>query len=359
MANMASPYRDGSRNADVLSSRDIDILRERIHLQIGKSMDTATYTIEYHIRTDVTGRQIPLLFYAVGYKSDFKVWIDDREAIPEAVPGDLKQVQRTPFASFLNYFSAGDVPGTTTLAWGPHDETQCALKDLQYFEADLSKGEHTIRVQYTADAHIYYAGWVTEYNFRYSLSPAKHWRSFGMLELTVDAEEASVDNARSVVDANVGAPYTANRDVQHWQFDHLPGDYLNIKVSPAIAPLPRLLIAIDPFWLMVLTGAVALALHLWTMKIYRKRRPGKQFSPVLAGGSIVLPLLVLLSYPGWYELIDRLIGPDAGRRGHGYSFLIVFFYPVVMPVYWLLMWPVDRAFKRNVTFRSFLRRSSR
>lgn len=177
-------------------------------------------------------------------------------------------------------------------------------------------------------------------NFRYSLSSARHWRSFGGLELTVDAGAPDI-----VLQSNTGASQITTGQVRTWQFTQLPADYLDIKATHAIAALPRALIAINPFRLMVLCGVLAAALHAWAMKSYRKRFPTRKYSPVLIIGSIVLPFGVLLSCGGWYMLIDRLIGSEAGH-GHGYSFLIVFLYPVAMPLYWLLMWIADRAFRK-------------
>lgn len=77
-ANMASPFIEGTKAASAISSRHVDILHESIFIQIDENFHTAKYKVEYTIKSDVVGKQIPLLFCAVDYKDDFCVWLDDR-----------------------------------------------------------------------------------------------------------------------------------------------------------------------------------------------------------------------------------------------------------------------------------------
>lgn len=75
---MASPFIEGTKAASAISSRHVDILHESIFIQIDENFHTAKYKVEYTIKSDVVGKQIPLLFCAVDYKDDFCVWLDDR-----------------------------------------------------------------------------------------------------------------------------------------------------------------------------------------------------------------------------------------------------------------------------------------
>src|SRR5476649_1747711 len=77
-ANMSSPYGEGTKVSSVFSSRNIDILSERIWVTVDRKFETAHYVVEYNISTDTDGRQIPLLFYAVNYHDGFKVLVDGR-----------------------------------------------------------------------------------------------------------------------------------------------------------------------------------------------------------------------------------------------------------------------------------------
>jgi hypothetical protein len=60
LANMASPIWEGTFGSSAFSSRDIDILKEKIDLKVDSDFRTAFFRIEYVIRTDRSGTQIPL-----------------------------------------------------------------------------------------------------------------------------------------------------------------------------------------------------------------------------------------------------------------------------------------------------------
>ena len=64
LANMASPIWEGTLGSSAFSSRDIDILNEKIDLKVDSGFRSAFFRIEYVIRTDRSGTQIPLLFHA-------------------------------------------------------------------------------------------------------------------------------------------------------------------------------------------------------------------------------------------------------------------------------------------------------
>jgi hypothetical protein len=58
---------------------------------------------------------------------------------------------------------------------------------------------------------------------------------------------------------------------------------------------------------------------------------------VLITGSVIIPLIVLVFYIYSFDLIDDAIGTAASRY-HGYTFLVMIFYPVLAPFYGLVMW---------------------
>ena len=62
-------------------------------------------------------------------------------------------------------------------------------------------------------------------------------------------------------------------------------------------------------------------------------------------GSIVIPFLTLLGYVYSFDLIEHSIGAEAGRH-HGYALLMMMFYPILLPLYWLSMWFFDWTFKQ-------------
>jgi hypothetical protein len=69
-ANMASPVRRGTSASAAFGSRNIDILKEVLAINLNADFKTASFTVDYFINTDTAGKQIPLLFYAENYKSE-------------------------------------------------------------------------------------------------------------------------------------------------------------------------------------------------------------------------------------------------------------------------------------------------
>ena len=59
---------------------------------------------------------------------------------------------------------------------------------------------------------------------------------------------------------------------------------------------------------------------------------------------IAVPLFILLFFIYSYSIIDFVIGKDASQR-HGYIALIIIFYPIILPFYWVLMWLIDKRIK--------------
>lgn len=48
-----------------------------------------------------------------------------------------------------------------------------------------------------------------------------------------------------------------------------------------------------------------------------------------------------------YDLIDRAIGEEAGNY-HGYTFLILLLYPLLLAIYGTIMWLADKSIKGRV-----------
>lgn len=343
---MASPIREGTSTSTAFSSRDINIAKEIIHLKIDNDFNTAKYVIEYFIKTDIAGKQVPLLFYAKDYNENFKVWVDDVETEILDIPAEYTDTKKEPFQSFSNSFSTPayeHATPTVTIYWQKNYGNNYEINELKYFEPNLSKGEHKIRVEYEAEAWTDVSDWIKEYSFRYSLSPAKYWKSFGTLEITVDAV-----SCKSSINTNLGKPTNGKLDsIAFWKFDTLPADFIIVSHIPKISQLAELLIAIDPFGLTILFAIILIVLHFFSIKKYRKNNPSKKYSLVVIIGSLVIPFIVLFFYVMSYGIIDNVIGVEAGRR-HGYTFLVIIFYPILLVIYWLIMWLIDRKIKANI-----------
>ncbi len=346
-ANMASPEITGTTGALAFSSKDIDILHEKILIRPDHAFHTATFSIIYTIRSDSSGKQIPLLFYAEAYKDDFTVRVDGRPAGLQEIPGEYTRTAHTPFEKFSAAFDKPSYQGdheNVTIWWSQATGDVYRFNELKYFEVDLDSGVHTIQVNYTAEAWQDTYDWVTEYSFPYSLSPAEHWRSFGTLEITIDASAFE-----GTITTNLGPPKTnAGDKTSTWVFDKLPQKFFAVSYTPEISSFAEMLISIGPLGLTLIFAVVVGFLHALAVRSHRKRKPRTKYSWVVIAGGIVLPFFFFIAYMYSFGLIDAAIGPHAGRY-HGYTFLVVLLYPFVMPVYWTIMWLVDRQVKNKLS----------
>lgn len=329
-ANMASPIREGALIATAFSSQNMDILKETLVITPDASFRSARFDITYHIRTDSAGRLIPLLFHAKDYLEDFRVWVDGQEVTVQPVPEHYTQPAQSPFEGFSPAFRYDSLLGTEAvyISWYQGMSQPYRLYDLQYFETDLSAGEHTIRVSYIGLAWENRSDWVKVFSLKYSLSPARHWRSFGTVQITVEAPGLNGSLTTNLGQPNEGTlPGTAK-----WTFDKLPADYVEITMQPAINSLASTLLAIGPKGLTAALALLLVALHLTGMYRFRRRKPQVKISWVMLTGGIIIPLLVLLGYMQTFGWIDAAIGPNASKY-HGYTFLVLIFYPIAIPVY--------------------------
>lgn len=345
-ANMASPIREGTKSATALSSKDIDILKEKLTVTINKEFSTADYFAEYFINSDFDGKQIPLLFFAKNYKDDFKIWVDDVEINVQIIPQDYLGYSDSTFNGFSNYFEpSSDINDRkiVKIHFERNSAREYVLSDLKYFEIDLEKGEHIIRVKYTATVWKDRSDWVNKYSFPYSLSPASHWRSFGGLEVVINSNE--FDKSYTT---NLGQPLSGDfKSSTIWEFNKLPEfEVFKINYTPEISSFTKSMIFIEPFGLACIAGIILMIFHFVFVRAYRISNPEKKFSWVMLAGSIVIPFIIILSFIFSYELIDSLIGTDAGKY-HGYTFLSFAFYPVILIIYFILMLITDSIIKKN------------
>lgn len=137
---MASPIVEGSKNATAFSSKNATILHENIVVHVRKDFKTAKYTIEYTIKSDVVGGQIPLLFLAKDYKDNFKVWIDNKPVTIQDIPNYIIKPEISQFDNFNNSFDEViDGKKKINISWDKYSFDQFTLDDLKYFETNLSK----------------------------------------------------------------------------------------------------------------------------------------------------------------------------------------------------------------------------
>lgn len=343
-ANMSSPVWEGTLTSSAFTSKDINILSETIQIKIDRDYKTAKFIVEYIIQSDVNGKQIPLLFYAQDYKDSFFVWVNNQRVAIQNISEKYSHFDNSPFSGFSNL--KGDdnrenEKDEVRIYWNKNVGFVYRLNDLKYFETDIPKGVHKVRVEYTSTVWTDISGWIKEYSFRYSLTPAKFWKSFGILSVSVE-QEGTVRE----ISANIGEPTEKiDNGKRSWTFTKLPEEYLKFSYTPEPSTLVKALINIQPFGLSVIAGIILFTLHLFFVYRYRRQFVNKKYSYVVILGSLVVPFLILLSYMNAFDLIDNLIGKEAGRH-HGYVFLVIIFYPLILPIYWAIVWLLDRRQKK-------------
>jgi len=188
---MSSPIQEGTLSSSAFSSKDINILSEKINIKIDKQFKTVKFIIEYTIQSDIIGRQIPLLFYAQDYKDSFFVWVDNQRVAIQNIPYKYTHFHNSPFSGFSGV-KHGNVNNNesdeVSIHWNKNSSYVYKINDLKYFETDILKGTHKVRVEYTANVWTDISGWIKKYSFRYSLTPAKFWKSFGTLTINIQQE---------------------------------------------------------------------------------------------------------------------------------------------------------------------------
>jgi len=341
---MASPVVEGTLGAAPFINKYVDILHEDIFIHPTEDFSSAKFNIEYFVYAHKSGNQIPLLFIASEYKDKFKIWVDDKEVQLQNIPEKYTSLYNSPFKDFDQSF---DTTGYTkeplvTLRLNDRSGITYPLSDLKYFETDLLNGNHKIRVEYNADLWIDLSGWVKEYQFKYALSPAKYWKSFGTLSITLDASELN-----KKITSNLGTPTKGSLDsVCTWNFNKLPVEVMEISYKPEVSEFANFLIEIGPTGVSLSLGIFIIIFHCWLIMLNRKKGSIKRFPIIRILGCFFVPLLILILFISSYSWIDAAIGDQAGRR-HGYIFLVIFLYPFLLLIYFILAWLLDSYWKKK------------
>lgn len=342
-ANMASPVSEGTRSGSAFSSRNIDILNETIRVIVSKDRNTARFIVSYTIKVDSAGKQIPLLFVAQDYKDSFRVWLDGQKLDVLNIPAEYINMAGSPLGNFSNIFGSDSYVG---ISWVENTQHPYSLYDLKYFETAIDTGIHTINVEYLAEPWTDRHDWVMKKIFRYSLTPAKYWRSFGTLNIIVEQEGKAINYA-----TNLGVPSEEEISAKNsWKFTSMPDEYFALEFKPELKGSVRIIASLAPFmpWI---AGIILFMIHLLLCRWYRSNHIRSKFSTVVIIGSLLVPLIALSSYVYSFELADNMLGADASRY-HGYTFMIFIFFPLICPIYWLLMWLLDKSHKRLLQRRS-------
>ncbi|MCO5232754.1 MAG: hypothetical protein LC105_06980 [Chitinophagales bacterium] len=231
-ANMASPQFELLSGVSTISSSQIDILHEDLKITLDSFFNNVFFNVHYRIKASKTGKQIPLLFIAESYKSNFTVEVDGKPVEVLRIPETFYESERW---MDYNLPKIEVKPDEIYVDW-PEFQKVYEKKDVQYFEVDLTQGEHSIVIRYEASAisEEFYGEYdivTTETSIKYLLSPAKLWKSFGGLNLTIDGTDFFKENTAASIYSDFGI-LSAKEPVKHWKFDSIPQEYFYISYQP-------------------------------------------------------------------------------------------------------------------------------
>ncbi|MDX2362728.1 MAG: hypothetical protein QNK23_18100 [Crocinitomicaceae bacterium] len=343
-ANMANPVLSGTLGGRPFVNQYVDVVHEDLFIKIDDKFEFAQFNVRYHINSSRDGIQIPFLFYASAYLDSFIVKIDGVEVKVKDIPYDFEVQEGAKFKDFSYFFENSDYNESVVLEESPKQGFYISLDDMIYFETDISEGSHIIEVSYRATKWTDTWDWINEYSFRYALSPAKYWKSFGTLTIEVNAT-----NFNKPLTTNLGVPNSGSIDsIAIWKFDSIPVEVLQINFKPEVDQTADTMMKIGPSGLSYITGAILAVIHLLLLIWYRRRNPLKKYSIVVIVGSVLIPLIFLITWMNYYDFIDSIIGEHASRR-HGYTFFVIALYPIILPIYWVIYWLIDKRVKNKNT----------
>lgn len=344
-ANMASPYGEGSELATTFINRNARVLSEKLTIVPDSSFSSAYITAHYSIYMDSAGTDIPLLFVAREYEGDFSVEVDGEEVetkplsemnigmLSELPPSWRPSIKEMPVDSASSYVA---------VAWSFWNSMNFAIEDLIYFETNLDTGLHDIYVYYKARVWSDGSDWVDRYFLSYSLSPAKYWRDFGTLEVTLDTR-----NFPQSLSTNLGEPTSGSLDdIAKWQFDKLPVDVLTVEYEPEISGLAEVLIGVGPGWISIICIAPFIFIQILLLCRFEKKKSPK-FNPWILIGGVGVPIIWALIYFNSFEWIYSAIGDSASRRQGYMSVMVVFIVPILMLIYSLVNLGLGRLCKND------------
>lgn len=333
-ANMASPYREGTQSGAIFTSKQIDIKREKLELNIASDLHTGKYKVQYFIYANKEVKHLPLVFYAMDYLDSFTVWVDNKKITLSEIPNTEIENSESEVHKLLDTVF-------TENYYLEIDGNYLHYTNLKYFEIQLDSGDHVITVEYISTPGTDRSEWVEAYEYHYSLYPARFWKSFGQLEITIHA-----NFSQFAYKDNLGTPLISNDSVRTYQFFKIPVDRIQLTAIPKINRLAHFLIWISPLGIAFVSLVLVALAHILFLWSFHKNNPNKKARWQVALGSLLAPIFAYIVYMYSFSKIDDVIGEYASRH-HGYYFLMIVYYPIVVGVYWPLMAGISTLFKKD------------
>ena len=344
-----------------IKSKYVEILKENINIIPDNQFNTAIFKVEYKINTLKNGIQIPLLFNFSQFKESYVIRIDNNEVKLQTVPIKKYSWESDSLFHDFNYlFDTNSNIGNDErvgIDWdnynngyisnlGSYDE----ISVLKYFKGYLTKGSHVINVEYNTKCNVDLSSWIKKYSFNYLLLPAKYRESNDSIEITLNASDCSKS-----ITTNIGNPLKGDvKSIAKWHPSSLPNNSIEIIYIPEINLIGRIIFKLGMEGLGAILLFILFSFHLIAMIFYRKFKSNTGFSFVMLGGSLLVPLILMISLIYSYDIIYMFIGKEASgiARENGTfagSFFSYFFnYLVYMVFYLIIMIPFDLIIQKIV-----------
>lgn len=343
-ANAVEPIKRGTLCGSPFTSQYVDVVNERLFIKINEDFSRAEYVVEYQIHSVKEGFQIPLLFYVSELNEPIEAFVDNKK-IETIVSADrYDTLNKVRFLDFTYFFKSEGTNRPVLIEESNTGGFYVEWDDMIYFETDLSRGDHVIRIHYAANRWTDGSEWVNMYSFRYALSPAKYWKSFGTLDVVVDASEFS-----HLISTNLHQPGNGRVDsIATWHYTKLPTEIIQVYYTPTPGPLVQQAVQLGPSGFTKGLALILIAFHVILTYFYRKKNPHRKHNLILNIGSVIVPFLIVFSWVLFYALLKFLLGDDASSTRGYYNFLFLY-YPIIVPAYWTIFWIFDKMIKTRLT----------
>lgn len=318
-ANMASPIFEGTKSANVITSNKVEVLNESIFIRSDKQFLTADFKVVYRIRSEHSG-SLPLVFVALDYLGDFTVKLDGKV---------LTFVRLTDTSNLLKKLNVNDTlmdkEGQVHVRMFQSHEEVFSLRDLLYFEPYIGIGEHEIEVNYQAKHWENMGGEIVQSEFRYSLTPAKYWKSFGHLSVVYDNSEFN----QPVIWNLDGQKTSMQQKVLKSEFNQLPAEFIVVTYVPVLKFGEYISVSTANKLSLLIFVALFGFLIFLSRKMMKKGRHWRLLLLLL--GFLSLPVLVLFIREGF---LDFGLGSDhhivSYLRDYGTFMVFPFLYLVYL-----------------------------
>lgn len=345
---MASPIIRGTRGVKEITSKDVDVVDEHIEIFIDSTFQNIRYKVNYKLHSSQAGKSIPLLFIAFGaYDSngkDFIVHCDGKHIPAQSIPYDWFSDTPDKFSNFNELWLYDN--RTPNEALIKERDSTCKvigtyhIHDMNYFEVDLDTGFHNVTIEYIGRPTIDRNEWINKYQIDYALSPIKYWKSHSNIKISVHSE-VPLNHLNFNYPTQIQGSHEATCII-----DSISNSNYSIKYAPKINSSALNLIQFGQDKMTLIFFVLASLIHCLLLWGYRKIFNHK-YSIALIFGSILVPFFTLYFRMYTFDLIDNDIGMHAAKF-HGYTFFIFILYPIILPVYWVILWQIDNLIKRSI-----------